>query len=238
MSVAYNSSIVSDSLVLCLDAANAKSYPGSGTTWTDMSGSLNHGTLVNTPTYNANGTFGFDYTQTEYVSFANTNSLMFLNLNQYTLESWIYPTIDPGPSNWTGVFNRESTDVGAVRDGYNMFIVQTGGTNIYFSTERFAGGTTVSASETVANTSVLNIWHHVVSTFDGANVRFYRNGVLKSTSATTSNNITNNIQTLQVGQRGGQYFRGLISNCRIYKRALTNEEILKNFNAIRGRFGI
>lgn len=238
MSVVSGPKVISDSMVLDIDANNQKSYIGTGASWKDLSGSGNNGTLVNSPTYNANGSINFDYNLTQHTSFANTNSLMFLGLAPYTLEAWIYPTIDPGPSNWTGVFNRESTAVGAVRDGYNMFIVQSSATQLLISTERFAAGTVVTAGEYVANTSILNTWHQVVATFDGSVVKFYRNGILKQTSASTSNNITNNIQTLQIALRGGQYFRGTISNARIYNRSLTNEEIIQNYNAIRGRFGI
>jgi hypothetical protein len=237
MSLSHSPRIVNSSLVLALDAANRKSYSGTGTTWTDLSGSNNNGTLVNTPTYNANGSFSFDYIQTEFVSFANTNSLMFLNLLPYTLEAWIYPTIDPGAGNYTGIFNRESSDVGAVRDGYNVFVVQSG-SNVLISSERFAAGSVVSAGEYLATASFLNNWHHILATFDGSTVKFYRNASLKQTSGITTTNLTNNIQTLQVAQRGGQYFRGNISNAKIYNRALTQSEITQNFNALRGRYGI
>ena len=237
MSLSHSPRTVTNGLVLALDAANRKSYPGSGTTWADLSGSNNNGTLVNTPTYNANGSFSFDYIQTEFVTFANTNSLMFLNLLPYTLEAWIYPTIDPGAGNWTGIFNRESSDVGAVRDGYNIFVVQSG-SNVLISSERFAAGSVVSAGEYIVIASFLNVWHHVLATFDGSVVKFYRNGILKQTSGTTVTNMTNNIQTLQIAQRGGQYFRGNISNAKIYNRALTQSEVLQNFNALRGRYSI
>jgi hypothetical protein len=237
MSVHSGPNATESGLVLCLDAANRKSYSGSGNTWTDLSSSNNNGTLVNTPTYNANGSFSFDYIQTEFVSFANTNSLMFLNLLPYTLEAWVYPTIDPGSGNYTGIFNRESSDVGAVRDGYNVFVVQSG-SNVLIASERFAAGSVVSAAEYLATASFLNNWHHILATFDGSTVKFYRNASLKQTSGITTTNLTNNIQTLQVAQRGGQYFRGNISNAKIYNRALTSNEITQNFNALRGRFGI
>ena len=62
MAVGYNPRIVTDGLVLCLDSANTKSYGGSGTTWTDVSGSGNNGTLYNGPTHTsgADGYFTFD----------------------------------------------------------------------------------------------------------------------------------------------------------------------------------
>ena len=62
MALAHSPKIVTDGLVLCLDAANPKSYPGSGTTWTDLSGNGNNGTLVNGASYNSvnNGVFVLD----------------------------------------------------------------------------------------------------------------------------------------------------------------------------------
>jgi hypothetical protein len=77
-----------------------------------------------------------------------------------------------------------------------------------------------------------------LATFDGSTVKFYRNASLKQTSGSTTTNLTNNIQTLQIAQRGGQYFRGNISNAKIYNRALSQSEVTQNFNALRGRYGI
>ena len=62
MALSHSPSIVTNGLVLCLDAANSKSYPGSGTTWTDLSGRGNNGTLVNGVGYNSGnlGSLVFD----------------------------------------------------------------------------------------------------------------------------------------------------------------------------------
>ena len=54
--------IIDDGLIFCVDAKNTKSYPGSGTTWSDLSRSGNHGTLTNSPTFNSTGYFDFDGT--------------------------------------------------------------------------------------------------------------------------------------------------------------------------------
>ena len=55
MATSYSPKIITDGLVLCLDAGDGKSYSGSGTAWTDRSGNDNHGTLVNGPTFNSDG---------------------------------------------------------------------------------------------------------------------------------------------------------------------------------------
>ena len=83
MGINYNPSIATNGLVLCLDAANPKSYPGTGTAWTNLTGLGNNGTLVNSPTYSGanSGSFLFDGTN-DYI-IANTQSL---NNAPYTLE--------------------------------------------------------------------------------------------------------------------------------------------------------
>ena len=237
MGVAYNSKIITDGLILCLDAGNSKSYPGSGTAWTDLSGNGNTGTLVNTPTYNTSGYFNFDYTQSENVTFSNTSSLQFLNRLPYTLEAWVYPTRNPGVNNWTGIFDRESNP-GSGRDGYNLYFLGSATTDTFFTTERFVAGTNSSTSVTLNQSVSVNAWQHIVATYDGTTLTLYRNGSSVGTPVTTTENITNTSKSLTLGVRGGQYFGGNISNSKIYNRALTAAEIQQNFNATRSRFGV
>jgi hypothetical protein len=237
MALAHSPSIVTSGLVLCLDAANPKSYPGSGTTWTDLSGLSNNGTLVNTPTYDASGYFIFDHAQFENVNFSSSSSLQFLNRLPYTLEAWIYPTRNPGANNWTGIFDREDTSIGS-RDGYNIFFLGSAGTDTFFATERFVAGSAVAPSVTLNQSVSVNNWSHIVATYDGTTLSLYRNGSLVGTPATSTGNITNTSKTLTIGLRGGQYFGGRISSAKIYNRALTPSEIQQNFNALKSRFGL
>ena len=237
LGLSHSPQISLNGLVLCLDAGNTKSYPGSGTTWTDLSANGNTGTLVNTPTYNTSGYFDFDYTQSENVTFSNTSSLQFLNRLPYTLEAWVYPTRNPGVNNWTGIFDRESNP-GSGRDGYNLYFLGSAGTDTYFFTERFTSGSDNAVSVTLNQSVSVNNWHHIVGTYDGTTLTLYRNGSSVGTPATTTGNITNTSKTLTVGVRGGQYFGGRISNAKIYNKALTATEIQQNFNATRSRFSI
>ena len=88
-------SIVTDGLSLYLDAANTRSYPGSGTAWYDLSGNVNHGTLVNGPTFDSGnaGSIVFDGTN-KYVNFPNP--LNKTQLDQiWTVQSWINITTAP-----------------------------------------------------------------------------------------------------------------------------------------------
>jgi hypothetical protein len=214
------------------------SYYG-GSVYRDLSGNGNNGTLVNTPTYSsANGGYiDFDYTQSENVTFSNTSSLQFLNRLPYTLEAWVYPTRNPGAGNYTGIFDRES-NAGSGRDGYNLYFLGSAGTDTYFFTERFTSGTYNQSSVTLSQSITVNNWHHIVGTYDGTTLTLYRNGSSVGTPATTTGNITNTSKSLTIGDRGGQYFGGRISNAKIYNRALTSSEISQNFNALRSRYGI
>lgn len=228
--------VVDSSLVLWLDAGQTTSYPGSGTTWTDLSGNGNNGTLVNTPEFNTSGYFRFDYTQSESVTFASVSTLQFLNRSPYTLEAWVYPTRNPGASNWTGIFDREST-FNLARDGYNIYFLGSATTNVSFATERFASGGFAVSYASDENT-ILNKWQHIVATYDGTTLSLYHNAISRGTPITSTGNITNNTKALTIALRAGQYFDGNISNARIYNKALTATEISRNFNALRGRYGI
>ena len=231
--------IVRTGLVLDLDAAQPLSYSGTGTTWTDLSGIGNNGTLVNTPTYNTanSGYFDFDYTQSESVTFASASSLQFLNRLPYTLEAWVYPTRNPGASNWTGIFDREDTSIGS-RDGYNLYFLGSATTDTFFTTERFVAGTNSSNLVTLNQSVSVNAWQHIVATYDGTTLTLYRNGSAVGTPVASTGNITNTSKALTIGVRGGQYFGGRIANAKIYSTSLTSTQILQNYNALRNRFGL
>ena len=91
MATIYNPNIVTDKLVFCLDAANTKSYPGSGTDWKDLSSQGNNGTLTNSPTYvpNSNGGY-FDFDGTNDYINANTALPDSFFLGNSTISFWIY----------------------------------------------------------------------------------------------------------------------------------------------------
>ena len=237
MGLAHSPRIVTDGLVLALDAGNTKSYPGSGTTWSDLSGNDNDGTLTNSPTYNSNngGSFAFDGTN-DHVSFASASELQFLNILPYTLESWMYPTSNPGSSKWVGIFNREDSSGGS-RDGYNLWINGPTSNTLNLSSERFYSGTATAVGYTFNNSDLLNKWHHIVVTYDGTTLKLYRNGEQLDSSSSTGN-ITNTSKTLEIGRRITHYFTGRLSTQRIYNQAFTSTEITQNFNALRARFGI
>jgi hypothetical protein len=212
------------------------------TTWFDTSGNNFHGTLINGPTYasTSGGYLNFDHTRFQYVDFSKNPSIEFLNTSSYTIESWIRITVNPGTGNYTGIFDREDTSVGGVRDGWNILVVEQPLGSLAIVHERFAQGPGATVGYGTGGTvaASVGVWLHITATYDGSTMRLYKNGLLDSSASPITGNMTNNIKNLTIGVRGGQYFRGQIAVARIYSRALSANEVTQNFNALRGRYRV
>lgn len=223
MGVAYNSRIITDGLVLCLDAANSKSYPGSGTTWTDLSGNGNTGTLVNGPTYSSanGGTLVFDGSD-EYITVSNVQP----NTNDFTISVWVYKNNNTSNNYvWDFGSNGGTLAAGTSVSGYGFryYNVTLGTGNMY----------------TQGPIPDINKWYEVSITRNSGTTTMYVNGQLITSSSGDTHNISST--TLNIGRYGGgtgYEHDGRMSNFKIYNRALTAAEISQNFNALRGRFGI
>ena len=115
MATKYSPKTVTDGLLLSFDAANTKSYPKSGTTWSDLSGNGNTGTLTNGPTFNSanGGSIVFDGVD-DYVNVANASSL---NSSAQTISVWYNATTIPGRA--ATVIGKH--DVAGSNNGYNIF---------------------------------------------------------------------------------------------------------------------
>ena len=239
MAVGYNPKIVTDNLVLALDAANVKSYPGSGTTWTDLSGKGNNGTLVNGPTFNSGNSGSIDLDGTnDYVQVSASSDLNF-GTGNFTIEGW---------------FNKDATTGNQALVCSNKYYINgnngnwilriSSATQIALAT--YDGTANEEYSEFSASTS-LNTWHHFALVREGTGTnetKFYLDGVLKG-SMTVSKSLTDaGTNGLRIGEEsdsgpGNAPFNGKISNIKIYKgKALTLAEIEQNFNAFKGRFGL
>ena len=211
MSVAYNASIVTNGLVLALDAANPKSYPGSGTTWTDLSGSRNNGTLTNGPTFSSanNGSIVFDGVDDRVDTF-NASSL-----TNITIEMWIYDTRSSG--------NRDILTYNGNSGSYTF-----NGT-----TFRTDGNFLLSRSFAGVGNPPLNTWYRFCYVRNGDlyinETRYTGSGSDQSYSTISLGNTRSDINNRLNGQ---------IAAVKIYNRVLTAAEISQNFNALRGRYGI
>ena len=224
--LAHSPSIVMNGLVLCLDAGNSKSYPGSGTTWTDLSGNGNTGTLQGAGYNSANGgSISFDGTD-DYVSFTSNPSLT----NQMSAEVWVKLN-DPQGVNASGlILGRENS--------YRMLYSSSAIDWICATTNNgwYTTGTAITTGSVTPFSSTL----HIVATYDGVNNKIYINGTLTTTGSSISGDVlTSGTYYLMRTTAGNvDYGQGNIYSHKIYNRALTAAEVQQNFNALRGRFSI
>jgi hypothetical protein len=229
MGIAYNPKIVTDGLVLALDAANPKSYPGSGTVWNDLSGRGNDGTLLNGVGYSSDnkGAMVFDGIN-DYVDCGNPDSLSSIGgTTNITASSWVYYTAYGGGG--------QSYSVITVKGNPWTWLLENLSNKFRFRIT--AGGFDANVAD--PSTHLLNIWYNVAGTYDGINMKLYVNGVLINSKAQTGTLATNSA-TAKIGTfQGANYnFTGKISNTLIYNRALTESEIQQNYLATKSRYGL
>jgi len=225
MAVGYNPRIVTDGLVLALDAGNTKSYPGSGTTWSDLSGNGNNGSLENGVGYNGSngGSLSFDGTNDE-VFVNNSSSINFSGTQQYTALVWAYPLL--GGTTWHGLISKGNSQ---------QYALTINSPNAYLHYETNQGG--ISALNSSASSVVANTWQFFGMRFDGTNKTIWKNANIIATQSATTLNSTSNTEQLRIGEgNNGEQFRGNIAQVSIYNRALTAAEIQQNFNALKSRF--
>ena len=225
MALAHSPRIVRDGLVLYLDAANTKSYPGSGTTWTDISGKGYDGTLTNGPTFNSDyvGNIVFDGSN-DFVTGVHNSEL---NLrNDVTVECWFRRT--GGASNWVRIFGKGNSSNRTYGLWYHV-------NSNYFLYQRY-GPSSFNVMPT--KSVVLNTWYHMVGTSSGSNHTLYLNGVNVGT-ASNSSTFHSSTDPYKVGSFDDSYHHiGDVSNCRIYNRGLSEAEVKQNYNALKSRFGL
>jgi hypothetical protein len=221
LAIFYNPRTITDGLVLCLDAANSKSYPGSGTTWTDLSGNGNNGTLVNGVGYSGSnlGSLVFDGVddsiQTSYGP----------QLNDFTVIVWFRST--GGTLNYNRIVDKNY--VSGLWIGRQNNIANSWGGGVLESSSPFGRYITLPDNQ----------WNMIVSRRQGTTHTIYGNGITNSASGTVSSSALSTT-TFAFGNYSGannvQRLTGNIAQVSIYNRALTASEIQQNFNATKSRY--
>ena len=224
MSGIVGNNIVRDGLVFVVDAADNKSYPGSGTIWYDRSGNGNNGTLTNGPTFNS----------------ANGGSIVFDGSNDIVLTSYKHSS---GILSWSVWFKTNVLADGNYRNilsvptpNYILMLLNNSSSNFGFWTSDGLGGTSLSTP-----TLSTGVWYNIVLVREGNSItngyKTYVNSVFYGSANTGTWASTD---TLSIGGRTDttQYLNGNVSNVLIYNRALSASEILQNFTATRKRFNI
>ena len=221
-------SIVTSGLVLNLDAGNASSYPGSGTTWTDLTGNGNSGTLNNGPTFT--GSFGgsivFDGTN-DQVDVSSANLPIQFGTSPFAIELWVRTTNS------------------SKRQG---LVCASGGTGNgpIFAIESNTVGVGIYGSANVVNTGAgsiaANTWYHIVLTrasTSSNSTYIYINSVLNGTGTLSTNFSSTNSVGIGYTPNTAEYTVGNIAAVRIYKnKYLSDSEVLQNYNAVKSRFGL
>ena len=239
MAFQYSPKIVTDGLVLYLDAANPKSIVSGATTWTDMSRGGNNGTLVNNLGFDSQngGSLVFDGVD-DYVEKANipVNSPISFTTGNFTLEHWIKITAYE-PGTYFGLTNMIMAKGPA--STFNYATQVTNSTTLTFIHRNNAEGL-IGLNFTVP--SLTNNISQVVFSITLTQVSLYINGNLSSTQNLTGNPITPYANDgLQIGghyQIANTSFTGNMYCHKIYNRALTAQEVLQNYNATKSRFGL
>ncbi len=224
MGTKYNPTVVRNGLALYLDAANPRSYSGSGNTWYNIISGAIGGTMVGVGYSTFNGGY-FNFTGSEYMTFASTPPVA-----QSTLSSTV--------------------EIVAYRNNLSVFGVMFGGgaeaTNqsFWFGNRNGSSNFMMAyfANDLDATTSTTNVaWNHYVATYDNATGRraTYYNGALLAQNVSGVTNTSASvfmIGALNVLGTPSYHFNGRIAFVKIYNRALTAAEVLQNYNATKARY--
>lgn len=228
--------IINDGLVVSLDAANSKSYPGSGTTWYDLSGENNNATLLNTPTFsNLNGgSLNFDgVNEGGQIS---SNSL--INSSTITIDTWI--RLDTG-FNGGQIVARDDTSNTGNFTASRVFQWTIGGDRkmniVLFNSSNSIIFIHYREDYIFQNST----WYNLVLVVGNGTLSAYNNSeyFFNTTFSGTFN--TSSPIPLYIATREERLLACInadIPIVRYYNRALSKEEIQQNYNATKGRFGL
>jgi len=230
-----NPRIVTDGLVLCLDANSKRSYPGSGVTWYDLSGNgynaVSQASAATTESkFNSAGYFDLDESSDIYFLISGLNNYNFGS--NVSIEFWIkntggdYRAIIQNSGSGSSDdsidirFGREDYYGGANNGTNCIFILNSSATYLFFYVP-------------------LNVWTHVCCTHDGSTMRAYTNGSLFN-STSYSGAISQSAYDMKLFRHynTAEDLVNPFSSLKIYNRTLSLTEIQQNYNAIKGRFGL
>jgi len=227
MGLAHSPRIVTDGLVLCLDAASKRSYPGTGTTWTDLK-SGNNGTLTNGPTFNTGngGSIVFDGSN-DYVTIPNTNGDFNIGTGEYTISLWFYmPSV--GSHSYIHFLSFDSQDNFAFKAADSNY-----GRGIYF----YGGNSYRSSLNDFGSWNVaFDVWQYISLTRSGSlHKAYYNDNYIGSMSSSTTKNLS--CTNVLVGKgHCCEFTNNKKSTVKFYNRALTADEILQNYLSTKERY--
>jgi len=240
MGSVYGPNMVTDGLIMMLDATNVQSYPGSGTVWYDLTKTMSSNPILrNGPVYTNSSYFDFDGSN-DYVQLYPGNEHAFtadgtIGYNVMCYEIWVRNT---GGDVSGYVMSRAWNGNGQ----YNFYLYNSGW-SVWSGSS--SAGITISGGFGDGN------WHQIIVWCDTTHIGYYKDGVGTSTTHSMSgaapsygnSNIVNAIMTLYpYGEYGWNQpthaINGDVAIVKRYNRVLTAAEALQNFNAHKSRFGL
>ena len=236
-SVIVTPSIVFDGLKLYLDAGKTASYPGTGTTWTDISGNGYNATLAGPsggyPSYNGSNGIGFDGVD-DYGSIPYTIQSQFTN--KISINVWVKPTwFDSGNNDGVVIIGKTLPTITSPYTIFALSITPAGKYGVSIGN----GVNRVICTST--NTVSLNAWVNLCMVYDGATIKLYKNGIQDPTTAAATYTLGQNTVPLTIGsfQTLAPYydwFKGNMCVIQLYNKGLSDAEVTQNYKAIVGNF--
>jgi hypothetical protein len=226
--------INTNGLVLHLDAGNTASYPGSGSTWTDLSGYGNNATLTNGPTYSTDGGGSIYFDGTNDYAPIGTSGFPF-GSSAGSLSAWV-KSISENQYQWFITYG--SAGGGTAR--FIGVVDYTSGVDLFVAGGYQSGACgpgSISCDNNFFLYTVPDTWFNLAASYDGAYSKLYLNGVLLQTYRVNWNTTSNNAQ-LARQVNGSEYMGGYIATAYNYNRALSDKEVFQNYNALKSRFGL
>jgi hypothetical protein len=224
--------VITEGLILNLDARNRQSYPGSGNTWYDLSGNHHDATLYGGITYGGDygGALSFDGSDEQY---AQCPADIYFNGGSFTIQSWVY---DIALQNWNRII-----DFGNGAGANNILLSNSyetsGAPGLYIEGSQFQADTTIA----------LNVWNQICATFTadgegGGTAKIYINGQPHGSGSTGAPQNTQRsycyIGKSNWGHGPDPNFNGGMGALQIYNRALSDAEMLSNYNTTKSRYGL
>lgn len=233
------SGTVTNGLIIYYDFGNSSSWPGSGTTVTDLSGTSNTGTIAFTgtaPAYSTENGINSIVFIDSFSQYLYTTTL-YTNPQSFTISAWFKTAVGLNK-----IIGFESNQTGTVSASYDRQLYLGSDGKLYFGI--YDGSISTTKYAISSSTYRDNNWHHVAGTYvSGGTMALYIDGVLVSTSTAANAQVYNGYWRIAgykaVNWTNGSdgYYVGNIGIVQVYNRGLSAAEVLQNFNDKKSRFG-
>ena len=252
MGLGHGPNIVKDGLVFYVDAANPKSYPGSGVAWNSLQTPDNSVTLTNGPSFQSLGNGSINFDGNDDIGILNYDNSLSNSPTTFSIDMWVNvgnigskfvqfmtnrDNSDLKTTMAIGIDNRQLVRIWNPSGNDHMvtYVHISNGSTSYYSFKKELFGTTNGDNQ----------WHNITGTYSKSNseLKLYYDGVLQHT-VSISIDLYNSLVDWRIGSgysygAEGQYdydLVGNISNIKMYHKALTQTEVTQNYNALKPRF--